>query len=229
MKKIMSLLIMTILLGHSSAFAKIDDIEKHKTYWYEDSGIWEKYQYNSDDILMQRDLRKCADGGNYMCSSSIGNILFDKEKYAQAYPFLLAASKKYDGVHDEILGQMYGKGTGVLLNYDKAIYHFKKAAKDGSFSAAYNLSWIYEMKSRSCGAYNSKDYAARRYNRVRAHAWARVASALGQKECHYTNGDSADLSTHINEDRELLGRLGWLSEANQISAEICSSVKGCNQ
>ena len=48
---------------------------------------------------------------------------------------------------ENLLGLLYLKGQGVSLDYDKALYYFKKASSKGNKQAYKNLAWMYAAGS----------------------------------------------------------------------------------
>lgn len=125
-------------------------------------------------------------------------------------------------------GNMYAEGNGVLLDLDKAIDFYKKAALQGNPTAAYNICVTYDKKSEGYSEYDDNNRSIRKRYKIQAHAWLRVAAALGHKKVTLINGDTKHISEQIRTERHIFGSLGWLAEADRKSIEICKQVSGCN-
>lgn len=198
-------------------------------YWNENSDLWKSYEYDYNDVFFHDALRKCASGGNYVCASSIGRILYNKNKYLEAYQFLIQASEKYDGDHDDRLCFMFSKGLGVLQSYDKAIKHGIKAAKNGDSHAAYNVSVAYQNKALTYNQWDQKEIFKYRYNFVRGYAWVKIALAMGYDIWADRDGNEHPLSLHLEDLMHYLARISALAEADKLASEICSSIHMCKR
>lgn len=70
------------------------------------------------------------------------DVLFDQQKYAEAFDYYLKAAKKEDGHASYRLGILYQNGWGVTASETKAIEYFQKAADkqdpDGEYELAYH-------------------------------------------------------------------------------------------
>jgi len=64
---------------------------------------------------------------------------YKEKNYKKALPLFEEAAKHNYAPAEEKLGYMYLKGWGVPQHTDKAVYWFKKAAKQGNAKAKANL------------------------------------------------------------------------------------------
>ncbi len=82
---------------------------------------------------------------------NIGEKLFINKKYPEALSIFMTALE-YDTFDEStesvninhLLGVIYFQGLGTYIDYDKAIYHCKKAADKNHYDSQYNLALIYK-------------------------------------------------------------------------------------
>ena len=71
-----------------------------------------------------------------------------KGDYNKAIEIYMNLAKKGDAKSENKLAVMYDKGIGVKKNSTKALYWYKKAAKQGYKPAEYNLGFFYHIRKR---------------------------------------------------------------------------------
>ncbi|HAU1654900.1 TPA: SEL1-like repeat protein [Legionella pneumophila] len=94
---------------------------------------------------------------------------------------------------------MYMQGHGVLQNYDKAIYYFQKAAKNGDKAVTVSFAKTYFMKAEV----SSYQEAAENYK-------------------------NSSFQKTLNTFTTTLGHLFDIQQADILAAEICPTIKGCS-
>ncbi|MGX8785983.1 SEL1-like repeat protein [Legionella pneumophila] len=119
------------------------------------------------------------------------------------------------------MGLMYMQGHGVLQNYDKAIYYFQKAAKNGDKAVTVSFAKTYFMKAEV----SSYQEAAENYKN--SYAWFKISQALPDAQSTQKYQNSSFQKT-LNTFTTTLGHLFNIQQADILAAEICPTIKGCS-
>lgn len=183
--------------------------------------------YLAEDIA---GLKTCSEAGNQHCSGVLGLHYYAKGDYVLARPLLLKGSQMGMSYCDFTLGLLYSEGKGVLQSDDKAINFYKRAAKLGNATAAYNISTIYLNNSIPLSYRFTQDEMTKyKYNVTNAYAWEKIALALGEKMVLKENGQELPLLDDLNLIKQKLLERGYLNEADKIASDICSTIPECAQ
>lgn len=187
---------------------------------------------NITDSQYYEKINSCSEVGNIFCTGLLGDYYFVNHNYSKAFNYLLSYFDNYPEVepHNEMklffssrfhgeLGWLYQSGNGVLQNFEKALFHYRKATQQGNGESAYRISVIYAQKTKI--SYNEKGLNNKEYvaDWVKMYAYAKVAKALGYKY------DEASLF----EFQEILSKKNKLNEANLLAEKICSSICSCKK
>ena len=179
---------------------------------------------------------KGAATGNDWCSFVLGRIYYDEGEYFEAYKHFMDVSQKYNGLADFYLGRMYLDGNGTKVDYDKAIFHYKKVINSTldikiRKGAAYDISVIYGEKHKDDRPRillrNSPEMKEARMKI----AWLYVAYWMGCKTIRVKGTILTptkdkiliDYLANIERSNDSL----TVSEIKNQALEICSGIDGC--
>ena len=181
---------------------------------------------------------KCAATGNSRCSFILGEIYYNEGEYFEAYRHFMDVSQKYNGPADYRLGDMCLHGKGTEVDYDKAIFHYKKAI-DSTLKiemrrgAAHNISAAYQTKHQDDKPkIVQRDSPEMKESRMSI-AWLYVEHWMGQQTVQLKgtiltptkNKRLIDFLANIERSNDPL----TVSEIKNQAFEICSGIEGCKR
>lgn len=179
----------------------------------------------------------CSDENNIYCSSFLGRHYYGNKEYRKAYPLLMKSQgiiKMKDFVSEgaapseELLGNMFRFGDGVMQSDDTAIEHYKVCASLGNTRCAIGIfsSYMGKFEGMKVGS-PSYESAVKS-----AYAWAKVTQGLGVENYRDTEGEIIKLSEGITTFRKgMIHASGerLAIEADGLASVICSTISGCIQ
>ena len=206
--------------------------ENDQMHLYEIGTIeWELMAEKIGESKYVEKLQNCLEK-NPFCSGMLGKYYLGNGDYSRAYKLLSTyyvdlnkyTVDPYRGDVEFALGTMFDNGFGVLQNKDKAIEHYKICASLGDKECAFNMSIDYASKIRESNEYNTQIS-----NVMESYAWLQVSRALGKTKITRKDGKIEDISVLLESQREKIGKLNVLTEANKLAIQICSTIPKCIQ
>lgn len=102
--------------------------------------------FNQEDVKeATRFLRLAADQNYFPAQIRIGELMNGSEDHEEAFGWFLTAAFQGDAEGQYNVGQMYGMGTGVQRNPEKALYWTKKSAEQDYLPSVQLLATAYSV------------------------------------------------------------------------------------
>jgi tetratricopeptide (TPR) repeat protein len=200
------------------------------------------YVYNQKGVppgFKEEQKKKWANAaaeGDLLSAYILGRIYYSEGDYHQAYKYFMIVSDKCNGPADSYIGYLYANGMGVNVDFDRAIYHYKKVV-DSSLGlakrsqAAIDIASSYQDKHANDKPMIIRRDSPKMREAYMAPAWQYVAYWMGQKTI-MIRGTLLKPSTKMN----LFDRLAngerendslSVSQVKGQAMEICAQIEGC--
>ncbi len=234
-------LILTVILSLWGAFAEAQEAPINWDKFLSDVSVARYvYAYNrTADSDFDGDVKawvNAANEGDLHSAYLLGIIYYSEGDYHQAYKYFMKVSDKCNGPADFYIGYLYANGMGVNVDFDRAIYYYKKVV-DSSLGlakrsqAAIDIASSYQAKHA-----NDKPMIMRRDSPemrefYMAPAWEYVAYWMGQKTIMIkgtllkppTEMNFADWLANSERKNDSLS----VSQVKGQAMEICAQIEGC--